>query len=56
MVMNITNLTMAHIHAGNASTAGPVVVPLVPTPSEKSSNASGLAMLVTPQSGDQTYT
>lgn len=47
-VMNIDNLTMAHIHAGNSTTAGPVVVQLVPV-------NSTAAMLSTPESGTQSY-
>ena len=37
---------MIHIHAGDASTSGPVVVPLVPTPADDAVDG----MLATPLS------
>lgn len=50
-------MTMAHIHYGNSTSSGPVVVGLVPVPDPKAMNASmAPTMLTTPVSGDQTFT
>jgi len=54
-VQNVENLTMAHIHWGNSTTNGPIVVDLVPTASEMATNSSGLMMLVDPVSGNQKF-
>ena len=45
-ISDITNLTMIHIHAGNASSSGPIVVPLVPKPEDYAIDG----MLATPRS------
>ena len=51
-IWNIQNFTMAHIHAGNATTNGPIVVPLVPLPQERQTTVDGLQEVSPPQSGD----
>lgn len=51
-VTGATDLTMAHIHQGNASTSGPVIVPLVPVGMPIAATATSLPMLTQPASGD----
>ncbi|KAL4425314.1 hypothetical protein ABPG75_009330 [Micractinium tetrahymenae] len=52
-VMGIENMTMAHIHAGNASENGAPVVILVPVGGKANNNS--LPMLKTPESGSKVY-
>jgi hypothetical protein len=53
---DVEDLIMAHIHYGNSSTNGPIVVDLVPLAGQKAVNNSlGLEQLATPLSGDQTF-
>jgi hypothetical protein len=50
-VMGISNLTMAHIHAGNSTSNGPVLVKLLPNDGSNTIN-----QLSPPQSGNLTFT
>jgi len=54
-VMGVKNMTMAHIHWGNATSSGNIVVDLVPLPGEPSVTTSGLKMLANPYSGSKKF-
>ncbi|KAK2075654.1 hypothetical protein QBZ16_001762 [Prototheca wickerhamii] len=55
-ISDVVNMTMAHIHMGNSSTNGPVIVPILPLNASMSEFADGnLAMISPPISGDFEY-
>lgn len=54
-ITGVDNFTMAHIHAGNSTTNGDIVVPIVPLPIQPQREVGGLAQVLPPVNGNVVY-